>query len=161
MQASLVLQALNSLGLILLGIGIVTVYRGLLERSKLLRSKIDDIKSSHEFVVETLKTRSHELAERFEDEKKFRTLYLDIVSDVEEHKAKIKAWKMDEETIMQSKLDSTTQQVTALKENCRQLANENDLLRHALAQLQNKEEAPKEYTNVDFSQAHLTVRGLA
>jgi hypothetical protein len=112
-----VLDVLNTLGVGLLGIGLVIIYRALIVRSKLLSKSLIEIKVAYDTVVLLIKKRCEEVDLRFEDEKKFRGLYLTLVEDAETHKAKIRAWKDDELFILQDK-------ITHLSEKLRQLEKE-------------------------------------
>jgi hypothetical protein len=124
-----VLEVLNTLGVGLLGIGLIVIYRALIVRSKLLSKSLIEIKVAYDTVVLLMKRRSEDVDLRFEDEKKFRKLYLTLVEDAETHKAKIKAWKDDELSILQSKITEMSERLRQLEKELEELTAINQYLK--------------------------------
>jgi hypothetical protein len=72
-RGGFLLELLNTMGLGILGVGLVVYYRALLTRSDTLRESLNDLKSAHETVLAVMDKRAREIDARFEDEKSFRT----------------------------------------------------------------------------------------
>jgi chromosome segregation ATPase len=136
-KQSLIIQILNTFGLALLGIGVVILYKALVSRSNLLNKSLADLRNVYDSVVLAMKKRSEEIDQRFEDEKKFRSLYLSIVEDAEAHKAKIKAWKEDELSVLQNRMHEMSERSRKLEEDYEMLKAENYNLRKRLEELSN------------------------
>jgi hypothetical protein len=137
-RSSIIIEILNTVGLGVLGIGVVVLYRALISRSKLLTESLTDIKSAYESVVSIMTKRSDEIDQRFEDEKKFRSLYLSIVEDAEAHKEKIKAWKDDELSILQAKGQLIADRLKKVEEEFKMIVVENGNLKQSVLKLESK-----------------------
>lgn len=141
-----VLEVLNTLGVGLLGIGLIVIYRALIVRSKLLSKSLIEIKIAYDTVVLLMKRRSEEVDLRFEDEKKFRGLYLTLVEDAETHKAKIRAWKDDELSILQGKITDMSEKLRQLEKELEELTAINQYLKKLVAGNETPDtEAEKEF----------------
>jgi DNA repair exonuclease SbcCD ATPase subunit len=134
-KSSSVIEILNTCGLILLGAGFVIMYRALVSKSKLVTEGLKEIKDAYDSVLTMMKKRSEDIDARFEDEKRFRTLYLSLVEDSEAHKAKIRDWSRDELTVVQKKLSNLQERLTECEEQCQKVSLENEKLKVTLAEL--------------------------
>ncbi|PYU22863.1 MAG: hypothetical protein DMG32_17205 [Acidobacteria bacterium] len=113
---SALFQVLNAIGLGGVGAGIVFMYRALSSRGDLLSQNLADLKKAHESIVDTMKKRAEDIDSRFEDEKKFRSLYLSLVEDAVAHKEKIRMWKDDELSVLQGKFTELSTRVRQLED---------------------------------------------
>ena len=143
------LEILNSVGLGMVGIGIFVVHRSLISKSKLLSENIVEIQKAYESVMTMMKRRADEMDLRFEDEKKFRALYLSIAEDAESHKTKIKALKEDELLIIQNRMYSMVEKSQELEEDLERMIVENRKLKLELIKLRDEyEELKVKYDNL-------------
>ncbi len=163
-SAEVAIQLLNTIGLGLVGTGLYVVYKALLKRSELLSESVDQLQKAHEAVVKTMDKRSTEIDSRFEDEKKFRSLYLSLLEDAEVHRSKIKEWKEDELHALQSRMDLVSARLQQLEEDHKALlakyyeiedGYQNSVARNRFLEKQNKE------LQVELGKSGPTVRGLA
>ncbi|HEX8288025.1 MAG TPA: hypothetical protein VF556_08520 [Pyrinomonadaceae bacterium] len=137
-KSGVIIQILNLFGLGLLGLGLLIMYRALDSKNKLLSESLKEIKDAYASVLEMMKKRSEEIDARFEDEKRFRGLYLSLVEDSETHKAKIKDWSSDELTILQKRVANMQTRLSELEEQCQKLTIENGRLKISVAELESK-----------------------
>lgn len=107
---------------------IVAIYVTLVQKSQLLSEGVKELKSAYDSVVTTLRTRAEAVDNRFDEEEKFRSLYLRMLTDSEEHRKLVEAWKDEEITLMRSKMSD-------LQDRIRTLEVENDDLREESASL--------------------------
>jgi hypothetical protein len=136
-------------GLGMVGIGIFVVHRSLISKSKLLSENIVEIQKAYESVMTMMKRRADEMDLRFEDEKKFRALYLSIAEDAESHKTKIKALKEDELLIIQNRMYSMVEKSQELEEDLERMIVENRKLKLELIKLRDEyEELKVKYDNL-------------
>ena len=133
----------------MVGIGIFVVHRSLISKSKLLSENIVEIQKAYESVMTMMKRRADEMDLRFEDEKKFRALYLSIAEDAESHKTKIKALKEDELLIIQNRMYSMVEKSQELEEDLERMIVENRKLKLELIKLRDEyEELKVKYDNL-------------
>lgn len=158
------LQLLNSLGLGLVGTGLYGVYKSLIARSELLAKSVGELEKAHDAVVKTMDKRSTEIDSRFEDEKKFRSLYLSLLEDAEVHRTKIKEWKQDELHALQERLELVNARLEKLERDHRELQEQHYTLEEELhrAAARNKFlEKENKDLQVQLGKSGPTIRGLA
>jgi phosphoenolpyruvate-protein kinase (PTS system EI component) len=164
LTAEVAIQLLNTVGLGLVGTGLYVVYKALLKRSELLSESVEQLQKAHDAVVKTMDKRSTEIDSRFEDEKKFRSLYLSLLEDAEVHRNKIKEWKQDELHALQGRLDLVTTRLQQIEEDHKALLEkyyeledsfQTSAARNKFLEKQNKE------LQVELGKSGPTVRGLA
>src|SRR5260370_4569096 len=107
-RGGVLIQLLNTLGLGVLATGLIVYYRALLSRSDNLRESFTDLRDAHQKVISAMERRAKDIDERFEDEKKFRSLHMSLLEDVEVYRVKVSAWRNDELTILQGRLREMT-----------------------------------------------------
>ncbi|HXH94439.1 MAG TPA: hypothetical protein VNN25_22875 [Thermoanaerobaculia bacterium] len=158
------LQLLNTVGLGLVGTGLYGVYKSLIQRSELLAKSVNELEKAHDAVVKTMDKRSHEIDSRFDDEKKFRGLYLSLLEDAEVHRSKIKEWKEDELHALQARLELVAARLEQLEHDNRALQEKyyelesqlgTQVARNRFLEKQNKEFL------VELGKSGPTIRGLA
>jgi hypothetical protein len=101
-----------------------------------------------------LERRAKEIEERFEDEKKFRSLHMSLLEDVEVYRVKVSAWRNDELTILQGRLREMTNRLDTVEIEYARLKLENNELRISMAQLESK------YKSLDFQDNPPGTKGL-
>ena len=157
---NIVIEILNTLGLGLLGVGLIVLYRALVTRSKLLSASIIEIKKAYQSVLDLMDRRTALIDKRFEDEKSFRGLYLSFFEDSDVHLKRIKKWQEDEVTHLQGEVTQLSEQLKATEYKLQEKVIENVELRERL------KECAEEQQNMMFQNRELTpapapnVRGL-
>lgn len=140
---------LNSIGLGLIGLGVLVVYRALRSKSNLLSESLAEIRKAYESVMAMMKQRADESDKRFEDEKRFRSLYLSIAEDAESHKTKIKEWKDDELLILQDRIAVLMAKSGRVEKSLEAMMSENNLLKLEITTLRNEyDEMKRRYDNL-------------
>jgi chromosome segregation ATPase len=135
-RGGFLLEILNTIGLGILGAGLVTYYRALLTRSDTLRESLNDLRSAHETVLAVMDKRAREIDARFEDEKKFQNFHLSLLEEVDVFRVKIRTWKEDEISQMHNKLKEMSERMGVLEDECRKLKIENHNLTIQIAELE-------------------------
>jgi chromosome segregation ATPase len=164
MIPDIAIELLNTLGLGILGVGLVTLYRALIARSDLLKQGVTDLQSAHTAVISAMERRAKEVDQRFEDEKHFRDFYLSMLEEVDAVRSKVRAWKEDEIGGMHAKIREMTERLDELEELSRKLRLENQRLEFSVASLQGKcrlLEAQNKKLEVQLGFAQPGVRGIA
>jgi len=164
LERSIIIQLLNTLGLGILAGGVIVYYRALLARSDTLKNSLNDLKSAHETVVSTMEKRAKEIDARFDDEKKFRSLRLSLLEEVEIYRIKVKAWKDDELSILQNKLKEVSDRLEKVEAEYGRLKIENQELTISLAHLETKckfLETQNKNLEVELGFAKPGVKGVA
>jgi hypothetical protein len=162
-STSVALQLLNTAGLGIVGAALHGAFKTLIMRGELLEKSVVQLESAHQSVVRTMEKRSTEIDSRFEDEKKFRALYLSILDDAEVHKEKIKLWKEAELQTVQSRLDGVTKRLEQLEEEYEALREKHDVLQNQLNKQEDKNrflEKQNRELQVEIAKS-LSLRGLA
>jgi hypothetical protein len=137
-RGGFLLQLLNTIGLGILGAGLVTYYRALLARSETLKQGLSDLREAHESVVVAMDKRALENDARFEDTKKFQSFQMSMLEGAEVFNVKIQSWKESQLTRLESELAKMLSRMAACEENCRNLKSENNELNLSITQLESK-----------------------
>jgi hypothetical protein len=153
-RGGVLIQLLNTLGLGVLATGLIVYYRALLSRSDNLRESLTDLRDAHQKVISAMERRAKDIDERFEDEKKFRSLHMSLLEDVEVYRVKVSAWRNDELTILQGRLREMTNRLDTVEIEYARLKLENNELRISMAQLESK------YKSLDFQDNPSGTKGL-
>lgn len=138
MIPTVAIQLLNTLGLGALAAGLVILYKAMSSRSDTLKASLIDLKSAHDSIVAVMERRAKQIDERFEDEKKFQTLHMSFLEEVDVLRVRVKAWREDELSKMHEKFNEMSNRIDTLETESKELRIKNNDLGLQVGQLESK-----------------------
>jgi hypothetical protein len=124
------------IGIPVVGVLIVAIYVTLVQKSQLLSEGVKELKSAYDSVVATLRTRAEAVDKRFDEEEKFRSLYLKMLTDSEEHRKMVEAWKDEEIMLVRSRMSGLQDRLRTLEGENATLLEESKSLKLRVAELE-------------------------
>jgi hypothetical protein len=124
------------IGIPTVGVLMVAIYVTLVQKSQLLSEGVKELKSAYDSVVTTLRTRAEAVDKRFDEEDKFRSLYLKMLTDSEEHRKMVEAWKDEEIMLVRTRMSDLQDRLRTVEAENANLLEESKSLKLRVAELE-------------------------
>lgn len=96
------------------------------------------MKGVYSSVIEAAKLRVADLEASIESQKKFNELYIQMISDSNDHVEKIKEWRNSETVILEGKLSALSTELAQAQGMISELKKENQVLKQEIEDLKEK-----------------------